>query len=270
MKITPNQFSWIFVIVLLTLMGWGGWKAYLFFRNPADVVLSIENEKKLGDYLEQQSFNEANGYHIIHGAYSDSCIREIHERLMMGLQGSGYTYDLKLIDQEVANAFAIPGGKIFIHSGLILFCKSPEEVAAVLAHEMGHVEKRHTVNNLIKTFGMNVLLSIASDGNGSSLENVSSQLLSNYFSREDESEADDFALDLLEKCHIDPRNLGIVFSRMKLEYGDMEGAMNLLSTHPELDQRAALSSAYQTKEGFQIVPITMDWNRFQSELNTNP
>ena len=51
MKITPNQFTWIFLIVLFALIGWGGFALYQFFKNPAENILSIENEKRFGPYF---------------------------------------------------------------------------------------------------------------------------------------------------------------------------------------------------------------------------
>jgi predicted Zn-dependent protease len=265
MKITPNQFAWIFLIVLVGLIGWGGYAIYQFFQNPSAKIISIENEVKLGEAIENQTMM---GMNEVKNSFTDSCINIIHDRLMDGLGTSNYTYVLKIVDQDDANAFAIPGGKIFIHTGLIEFCNSPEELAAVLAHEMGHVEKRHTVKNIIQDIGLSALIAMITDGGGSGIESISNQLMSGYFSREDEAEADDFALSLLEKCGIQPTHLGEVFSRMKEKYGDMEGAMNLLSSHPELGQRAEKSASFQVSTGFNQRKINMDWEQLQLAMKT--
>jgi len=266
MKITPNQFTWIFLIVLFALIGWGGFALYQFFKNPAENILSIENEKRFGDMIAESSFSEEAGYVVMRDPYVDSCIRVMHERLRAAMGGSRYTYELTVVDQQDPNAFAIPGGRIYIQTGLLKFCHSAEEVSAVLAHEMGHVEHRHTVNNIVKQLGLDAVIAMVAGGSG--MENVSGLLLSNYFSREDESEADDFALALLDKAGIRPSLLGEVFSRMKHEHGDMEGAMNLLSTHPELEERAKKSSQYKVSEGYQERSLGLDWVRM-NEVLTN-
>ena len=54
------------------------------------------------------------------------------------------------VDYDLVNAFTIPGGRIYIYKGLFEFCESAEQLAAVLAHEIGHVEKCHKVSKLIK------------------------------------------------------------------------------------------------------------------------
>lgn len=266
MKITPNQFAWIFLIVLVGLIGWGGYAAWKFFQHPAENLVSMENEMKLGKMITEQIMSQHGDDALIQDPYADSCVQAIYARLMGALEGSAYHYNIKLLKGDEPNAFAIPGGNVFIYSGLIKFCHSPEEVTAVLAHEMGHVEKRHTVNNIIKQIGIGALLSYLGDGSGGAAQQLSEQMIQGYFSREDEAEADDFALALLERAHIKPAVLGEVFSRMKDEHGDMEGVMNLLSTHPELEQRSAKSKAYQTAADFQEKAITMDWSRLQSQL----
>jgi beta-barrel assembly-enhancing protease len=266
MKITPNQFAWIFLVVLVGLIGWGGYELYQFFKNPVDKIISIENEKKFGDMIAESTFSEANGFERMQDLYVDSCVKVIHDRLMTGLDKSLYQYEFYVVRQNDPNAFAIPGGKIFIHTGLIEFCKSPEELAAVLAHEMGHVEKRHTINNIVKQLGIDVVISFITNGGNSGLESISGQMLSNFFSREDESEADDFALVLLDRSRIRPARLGEVFSRMKHEHGDLEGAFNLLSTHPELESRAAKSQAYQTTPQFSEEAVAIDWQRLQNAV----
>jgi beta-barrel assembly-enhancing protease len=263
MKITPNQFAWIFLITLIAVIGWGGYAIYDFIKNDSDKLVSIENEKKLGDMLAEQSFDKSAGYERIKDPVLDSCIQTIQERLLKALGGSPYTYEWFVVDRPDVNAFAIPGGKIFIQTGLIRFCKTPEELASVLAHEMGHVERRHTIKNIAKQLGLQTLLAVITNGGSSGLEEVSGQMVSLYFSREDESEADDFALDLLMKAGIPPSTLGVVFSRMKETGGDMEGAMNMLSTHPELDDRANKSSNYVVPADFQEVKLPIDWQRVQ-------
>jgi beta-barrel assembly-enhancing protease len=264
MKITPNQFAWIFVIVLVGLIGWGGYVLFQFFKQPAEHLLSVEQERKFGDMIAESSFSEQAGYKQLKDAFVDSCVNVMHSRLLDALDNSKYTYTLTVVDQPDANAFAIPGGRIYIQTGLLSFCNSAEEVAAVLAHEMGHVEHRHTVNNIVKQFGLQAVIAMIAGGSG--LENISGQLLSNYFSREDESEADDFALALLEKAGIRPATLGEVFARMKHEHGDLEGSMNLLSTHPELEERSKKSSAYQVSPSFVEQPMGIDWSRIQSAV----
>jgi predicted Zn-dependent protease len=266
MKITPNQFAWIFVLLLASLIGWGVYAAVCFFKTPSLDFFSVENEIKFGEMIESQSINESNGFIIVQNHFVDSVIHEISLRLQEGLQRSNYTYQMKVLQNEDPNAFAIPGGKIFIHSGLIQFCNSPEELAAIIAHEMGHVEHRHSINQLVKQFGVSALISYFTDGGANVTSTVSQELLSTMFSREDESEADDFALALLAKSGINPALLGEVFQRMKSDYNEVEGSLSLLSTHPSMDERTEKSKAYQVNEVFIERRFNMDWNKVKQHM----
>src|SRR5690606_24136018 len=114
---------------------------------------------------------------------------------------------------ESVNAFALPGGNIVILSGLLEFSENPEEVAAVLAHEMAHVEKRHVVDRLLKEFGMQVVFGVLTGGDLVVLSEISRTVTSTFFDRRQEEEADEFALELLHRCNISPRALGTLFRR---------------------------------------------------------
>lgn len=269
MKISPNQFAWIFVLLLAGLVGWGIYAAVVFFKNPALDFISVENEVKFGEIIEAQSINEVNGFVVLKNDAVDSAVNEISLRLKSAMPQSNYLYQFKVIDRPEPNAFAIPGGKIYIHSGLILFCNSPEELSSVIAHEIGHVEHRHSIHQLVKQFGVTVLISYITDGGSGMAASISNEMLSNMFSREDESEADEFALNLLSASGIRPALLGEVFQRMKSEHGDMEGPLNLLSTHPSMDERSQKAKAYPVQTGFVEQPFNMNWHYVQSQLQSN-
>ena len=77
-------------------------------------------------------------------------ISQIKKQLISSLEATNYDYHFYVVKNESVNAFATLGGHIFIFSGLIDMTDEPEELAAVLAHEIGHVEKRHVVNKLVR------------------------------------------------------------------------------------------------------------------------
>lgn len=89
----------------------------------------------------------------------DSAVKVLGNRLKEGLEQTEYHYDFVVFDSEMINAFTVPGGNILISTGLIGFCDSPEELASVMAHEMGHVEERHLISCLNKEQGIEILTS---------------------------------------------------------------------------------------------------------------
>ena len=159
-------------------------------------------------------------------------VREIGARLT---QGSAYTYRFHLVRDDSINAFALPGGIVVIHSGLLGATKTPEELAGVLAHEVQHVEQRHSLKGLIKDSGLAALWALATgDLSGAMAGNAARQVISLGFSREAERQADSAGFDALVRAGIDPGGLPDFFATLGKATGSPP---ELLSTHPASDAR---------------------------------
>jgi Zn-dependent protease with chaperone function len=156
-------------------------------------------------------------------------------------------YDVKVIvlDHPMVNAFALPGGPILIMRGLIDFAKSPDELAGVLAHEMGHVAARHSLQKLMEQLGIGFFFGILLGDVGTGTIAVAGEtLLLLSYSRDLESEADDLGLARLAAAGLDPRGLAEFFERMEEKSGgEASEWMRLLSTHPLDEARVAKFAA---------------------------
>lgn len=135
------------------------------------------------------------------------------------------------------NAVTLPGNHIVVFTGLLRLTETPGELAAVLAHEMAHIQLNHISEKLMKEVSITVLVTAA--GGGSEAGQVAASLLSNAFSRDAEQEADMHAITLLERACIDPQSL----VDMLQHFADMEAgtpeSMKWLSTHPLSAERVA-------------------------------
>ncbi|HEY8207493.1 MAG TPA: M48 family metallopeptidase [Myxococcaceae bacterium] len=139
--------------------------------------------------------------------------------------------DVAVLDDETVNAFALPGGHVVVFSGLLQKSESPDEVAGVLAHELGHVMLRHHLRSALRSLGVGAVASaVLGDTSGLTalLASGSSQLLDLAFSREQEEAADAFAVELSVKAGFDPLAVGHLLERME-EAGSLP---KLLRTHP--------------------------------------
>ena len=146
-------------------------------------------------------------------------------------QGSRYTYEVHVTEDATLNAFAIPGGLVVVHSGLIAATRRPEELAGVLAHEVQHVELRHSLRGLIKDLGLRGVWSYATgDLGGTVAGRAALELTSLRFSRDDEREADERGLAALVAAGIDPAGMPDFFSVIVQKSGEAPAAF--LSTHP--------------------------------------
>jgi Zn-dependent protease with chaperone function len=184
--------------------------------------------------------------------------------------GGDESYDVRVLDHEMVNAFALPGGHIVLFRGLIEKAASADEVAGVLAHEMGHVWARHPLQGLIRRQGFLLVLDALSlgatsaPGLGDAAVGGAALLLEFAYTREHERAADRTARRILEGAGISRQGLAEFFQRLKAEHGSapVGSALSYLSTHPPLEERARLVAEGEARGGIlgrgQAMPRA-DW-----------
>jgi Zn-dependent protease with chaperone function len=147
-----------------------------------------------------------------------------------------------------ANALALPGGTVVVTDELVALSEDDDEIAAVFAHELGHLEHRHGVRAVLQALGIGTLVAGAlGDFDSAGVATAIPMLLQLQYSRAFEREADAFAADVLADAQIDPRALGRMLAR--IEASEPEGAElpAYLSTHPPTEERRrALEAAERT------------------------
>jgi predicted Zn-dependent protease len=236
--------------------------ASLFNYPDHPQLLSYEKEERLGEaYVDFLLRNPM--FTALENESIDSAVTLIGERLEAKLKNSEYHYRYVVFENKMINAFTVPGGNILISSGLISFCESPEELAAVIAHEMGHVEERHVLTRLIKELGIELLTS----GDQYVLGEVSGLLTSTSFDRKQEEIADRFASELLERSSIEPRILATLFRRLDEESeNELMKHFEIISTHPNLSSRIREALSYRPGDDFEALPFDLDWDRIKAGL----
>ena len=152
----------------------------------------------------------------------------------------------------IINAVTLPGGEILIFDKLLTNANSPDELAGVIGHEIGHVEHRDVMAGLIREFGLSLLLS---NFKGSAAGNLN-YMLSARYSRDVESKADDYAIDALRSAAISPQPTADFFQHMaKLEQslGKLGTALSYTASHPMSEDRA-MKFAHSAKPGTLYQP----------------
>jgi len=225
--------------------------------------VSYEQEEKLGDLFKDMIWDE---FPTVKDNAADSALKQITDRLIQALDTTHYRYEFTIIKNEQINAFTIPGGNIYVFSELMKVAETPEEVAAVLAHEIGHAEKRHVVTKLMQELSMTAIIGVLSGGDPGVLTEVLKNIIGNSFSRSQEEEADKFALELLEKAGISPKNLARFFERLNEKDLDYDENLEILMTHPHNDKRIDQARRYKVKNGFEPKPFNIDWEKVQESL----
>ncbi|WP_306155621.1 M48 family metallopeptidase [Roseovarius sp. MMSF_3281] len=156
-------------------------------------------------------------------------------------EGQDLQYDLevRVFDDGMVNAFAAPGGQIVIMRGLLEDASGPDAVAAVLAHEIGHVEARDATRIALRAAGSAGLLSmVLGDFTGGTIAVVlGERIMQASYTREAEAAADVFALDMLNAAGVDSSGMAEFFDYI----GELQGEFQIpeyLSTHPASEARA--------------------------------
>jgi beta-barrel assembly-enhancing protease len=152
---------------------------------------------------------------------------------------------MHVLKKEDVNAFALPGGRIVLYSGLISSADNPDEVIGVIAHELAHLQLDHVMKKLIKEVGLSVILSMTTGSSGADMARETARIISSTaYDRSLEREADLKAVDYLLKAGIDPAPFANFFYKLSSREPDALKYLSIISTHPNLEERAAYIIEY--------------------------
>ncbi len=151
--------------------------------------------------------------------------------------GNPLPADVKVVNAPVVNAFAIPARRILIFSRLIDRATSPDQLAGVLAHEMGHVRFNHPLQGVMQELGLRAMFSLAFSGSGGEeyMSTVSRTLVSTSYTRAIERAADDAAVKTLKKAGLPLTPFAEFFSLAEIKSDST--ALQYVSTHPMSSER---------------------------------
>jgi len=229
-------------------------------------LFSIQDEIALGEQMDQEIMNDPQQYPILDSVQYATAYAHLY-RIRNNILASGklsyantFSWKCRIIKNDaVINAFCVPGGNIYIYSGIIKFLDNEAQFAGLLAHEMAHADRRHTSQQLTLVYGETLLLNLLLGSNPSQLaELVASvaQGLGNLaYSRENEYAADEYAVRYLYPTQYDAASLGDFFAKIQGE----PTPPPFLSTHPSpSDRLEKISQVFNSLGGVhgQLFPET--------------
>ncbi len=231
--------SWLMAAALLITIVAAVWLAVQWTVVLAADNLPVPLEEKVGELIWSSYKDD---HEIDRNGGKLKRIRALGEKLVSRSQDRRYRVSFHVENNENINAFAIPGGQIVVMSGLIDGAGSDDEIACVLAHEIGHVLKRHSLRQAVHEAGLAAALTALAGDQSRQLATILSSAFAleklNY-SRAQEAEADSIGLALAWSAGYDPEAMISFFNRLESRYGQMlnNRALSLLSTHPMPSER---------------------------------
>lgn len=222
-------------------------------RNPGDPLRPGFNQFSKEQDIEIGRENAAEvkkQVDIVNNPRLQNYVKEIGARLAQQPEADSYPYEFTLINERSINAFALPGGPIFVHSGLLDAADNEAQLAGVLAHEISHVALRHGTSQASKAqmIQLPAVLAGAVLGNGGALSQIGQlgvglglEALITKYSRGAEKEADALGARIMSKAGYDPLQMAKFFEKLAAEGGSRPPIF--LSTHPDPGRRTELVQA---------------------------
>lgn len=199
-----------------------------------------------------------------------AALDRLAQRLVHGAPGHPPHFRVVVVDWSLLNAFATAGSQIVLTRGLITKAASPDEVAGVLAHEMGHGIELHPETALVRALGMSAIVDLLTGGGGS-ISNIGLALAQLSYSRAAERQADAQALTLLRGARISQQGMIDFFDRVEgargkgdaSSLGKRLGDIGILRTHPVTQERKSVIAASPTYPSTPALDAS-DWHALQA------
>lgn len=229
-------------------------------------LVSVRDEIQIGQQAQREIRQQT-------PQVRDASVREyvssLGRQLSAHASGADYPYSFSTADYRELNAFALPGGPVWINRGILETAANEAQVAGVLAHEVAHVALRHSAQQITKGTVANGLLGLlgavlGNDGAGAAAARVAAGVTAQSFmlkfSRDDEREADREGVRIMQRAGYDTRGMVEFMQLLSQQSGSSGRAVEFLSTHPapasrvrELQQMAAQSGGRgrRTSPAFQ-------------------
>jgi predicted Zn-dependent protease len=203
----------------------------------ARTLISDEQGNQIGAQVHEDL--AAKGVKYVNDATVTQYVEGIASRIfaLAAKDRPGVDFKVHLIaDPNTVNAFATPGGHIYVYSGLLLTADNEAELAGVMAHESGHIAGRHVERAMVNAYGFQALAAAALGQNPSMAQQLAASIagtgLLRAHSRSEETEADEYGARYISKLDYDPRAMITFFEKLEKSEAGQPRALAWLSTHP--------------------------------------
>lgn len=210
---------------------------------------------------------------IVRDAEVNAYMNRLGDSLAVLVDDQGRNWRFSIVDDPEINAFAVPGGFIYVNKGLIMRAQTLSQLAGVVGHEIAHVTQRHSVKQMEKGQKVGIGATLACilqpsfcQNGGGDLLNLGATAIMAKFSRSDEEEADQYGVKYVLRAGLDPRGMPEMFEIMLAERDRKgSGSASFLASHPVEENRiAATRRAIEQLPSGSLSGVTRDTPGFQS------
>jgi Zn-dependent protease with chaperone function len=229
------------------------------------VPLSVE--RKLGDAVDREIRASLDTQHLGAGfecgnGAGETAGRAALDKLVGELEAAAalpFPLRVEVVRRAEPNAMALPGGRVYVNDGLIAQAQTPDELAGVLAHEIGHVARRDGTRTVLQTAGLSFLfgMMLGDFVGGGAVIIAARTVLKSSYSRRVEAAADAYSVDLMQRASGDPHALGSILSRI---VADKNHGIKILLDHPETKDRISAIDAVAVTGPTTPLLDAADWS----------
>jgi beta-barrel assembly-enhancing protease len=204
-------------------------------------LISLEEEWELGQQLEGEIARQVR---LVDDASIVGYVDRMGKSIVATTELADLPWEFHVVADPAINAFNVPGGHVYVNTGLIAASRNAAELAAVMAHEIAHGVARHGTENLTKTYGLSLLASAVLGKDPRTHERIAAQILGGgalaRFSREAEREADELGIRYMYDAGYDPHGMAGMFETLLAQRQRQPGSVErFFSSHPVSEERLA-------------------------------
>jgi beta-barrel assembly-enhancing protease len=237
-------------------------------------LFSVQDDISLGQQADEQIRSSPDAFQILDSAQYATAYQHLYRIRNTILASGKLTYANTfgwrctiLRNDTVVNAFCLPGGTMYFYTGLIKLLDNEAQFAGVMAHEMAHADRRHSTDQLTVAYGIDLLLQIALGNDPNAIAQIAADLAAGLstlaFSRQDEYEADEYAVKYLYPTEEDAASLGDFFAKLHSQ----SSVPTFLSTHPSPEDRLQrINEQFQALGGANGGTFESRYGEFKSSL----
>ena len=203
-------------------------------------LISLQDEWQLGQQLSREIASQVR---INNDPALNAYVRNMGQRIVATTPMANLPWNFYVVDDPSINAFAVPGGHVYVHTGLIANADNASELAGVMAHEISHVLARHSTEQISKQYGLSILASLVLGQNPNDLAKLAAQIVGSgalaRFSREAEREADELGIRAMYEAGYNPAGMATMFEELMEHSRDRSSSRvdQFFATHPLTEER---------------------------------